>query len=230
MQPRYLTRSAVRYLPDLRIVRLPLLLCAGALFFSLPTGVVLGSETASQSTFSQALDQNATDVSGRDLRQTLDALRVSALEGNFREEKTIAGFPKPMVSTGRFSLTAQKLVWDVTDPFPSTMTIDSTGIHYASDDQRGFETNAGPQNNEAAKILTGLLSGQAEALEAFFVLKATKTRTGSITIEATPKNEMLSQFVAKAVLTGRTHVETVRIEGKSGETTLILFSDVKATK
>ena len=64
----------------------------------------------------------------------------------------------------------------------------------------------------------------------FFVLKATKTRTGSITIEATPKNEMLSQFVAKAVLTGRTHVETVRIEGNGGETTLILFSDVKATK
>ena len=182
-----------------------------------------------------AKDQSKTEDAA--IRSAIEALRVKHLEGTFHEEKTIAGFPKPMVSTGRFELAPGKLVWEIVDPFPSVTTIDDNGIRF--DDGLGGDahdmgtedgTTANPQATQTAKILTGLLSGDPEALEGLFALKELPKSDGKTVIEAVPKHEALSQFVNKAVFTGREYVENVTLEGANGDVTRIQFANVKAQK
>ena len=195
--------------------------------------VVQAAEGVASSTV--VTDQSKTEDAA--IRTAIEALRVKRLEGTFREEKTIAGFPKPMVSTGRFELAPGKLVWEIVDPFPSVTTIDDNGIRFddglGGDADNGSvedDTAANPQAAQTAKILTGLLSGDPEALEGLFALKELPKSDGKTVIEAVPKHEALSQFVKKAVFTGREYVENVTLEGANGDITRIRLSNVKAQK
>ena len=203
------------------------------------SGEALAQPLHDETTPAAETEQRASGHGVQDAADALEALRVQSLKGAFREEKTIAGFPKPMVSTGRFELSPGRLIWRIEDPFPSITTIDEHGIRFSDgldesvppeDGQTGNAADVNPQAAQTAKILTGLLSGDPAALSALFDVKRRPSVDGRLLLEATPKDGALSQFLRKAVFAGREYVEDVRLEGAGGDVTRIRFSDVEVLK
>lgn len=203
------------------------------------SGEALAQPLHDETTPTAETEQRASARGDQDAAEALEALRVRSLKGAFREEKTIAGFPKPMVSTGRFELSPGRLIWRIEDPFPSITTIDEHGIRFSDGldesvppegGQAGNAVDVNPQAAQTAKILTGLLSGDPAALSALFDVKRLPSVDGKLLLEATPKDGALSQFIRKAVFAGREYVEDVRLEGAGGDITRIRFSDVEVLK
>ena len=203
------------------------------------SGEALAQPLHDQTTPTAETAQRASARGDQDAAAALEALRVRSLKGAFREEKTIAGFPKPMVSTGRFELSPSCLIWRIEDPFPSITTIDEHGIRFSDGLDESVPSESGqtdnaadvnPQAVQTAKILTGLLSGDPAALSTLFDVKRLPSVDGKLLLEATPKDGALSQFIRKAVFAGREYVEDVRLEGAGGDVTRIRFSDVEVLK
>lgn len=203
------------------------------------SGEALAQPLRDETTPAAETEHRASGHGVQDAAAALEALRVQSLKGAFREEKTIAGFPKPMVSTGRFELSPGRLIWRIEDPFPSITTIDEHGIRFSDgldesvppeSGHTGNAADVNPQAAQTAKILTGLLSGDPAALSALFDVKRLPSVEGRLLLEATPKDGALSQFIRKAVFAGREYVEDVRLEGAGGDVTRIRFSDVEVLK
>ena len=132
--------------------------------------------------------------------------------GRFTESRTIAGFPKPLVSTGRFEIRrGERILWQTLRPVRNDVLIDRSGLSVRTADGAARPAAAG---DEVAKLFFALLSADTAALQRFFDL----TETGD-TLVATPKSAAERAFVQKIELSGKRAPEHIRVIGAGGEVT-----------
>ena len=166
-------------------------------------------------------------VSAGKLSEILKPLEAKALSGRFEERKTIPGFPKPMVTTGRFSLEGSTLVWEAENPFPSKMTISPEGVvTEAAGEKQVLSAADIPAVGRVSELLTGVLAGRFEALSDLFEIRAAKAGDGKVTISAKPRPKELAGFMSEVRATGVTYFEEIHLRSPRGEDTQITFTDV----
>lgn len=162
--------------------------------------------------------------------EALEKLRAQSVSGRFEEVKTVPGFPKPLVSSGIFSLRGGVLRWETQAPFASVMTISPAGIRFEAE---GFESapNASPASSRVSALLAGILCGNFSVLSELFELSGAEGPEGVI-ITAAPKDAQLAALISKIELRGRDVIERVDIAGAAagGDRTVMRFSDVKAER
>lgn len=156
------------------------------------------------------------------VRAALEALEANAVSGRFREEKAVAGFPKPMVSEGVFSLADGTLHWDAETPFPSKMTISAQGIVF----EAGGSTTSAAVGGGAAEILSSFLSGRIDRIKARFDVRA-GFEGDRLVVTAVPKDEAMRAAVSSVTIRARGDIESAVIESAAGDVSTILFSNVR---
>lgn len=146
------------------------------------------------------------------------------IDGHFIEKKTIAGFPKPLVSSGRFSIDRQKGVrWETLKPFPNTLIFDDSGVRYiGSNAESSVSTGNLPAVGQLADLTRGILSGDLKLLARLFDLEVTAHPIP--TVRATPKDKNLSGTLREVTISGRNDIETVRLTAASGDITDLTLS------
>lgn len=163
-----------------------------------------------------------------DSAELLGLLRAEQLSGRFREEKTVAGFPKLMISTGTFRFAGSELRWTTESPFASEIRVSPAGIETISGEtRRMLSAEDIPAVGRFARMLADFLSGRLDAVREAFELSAERTTDGRIAVTALPRSKALGGTIREVRLYGRTHVEEVVLTTASGEVSRMRFTDVR---
>ena len=165
-------------------------------------------------------------ASGTEVRA--DSSELLGLLRRFREEKTVAGFPKPMISTGTFRFAGSELRWTTESPFASEIRVSPAGIETISGKtRRMLSAEDIPAVGRFARMLADFLSGRLDAVREAFELSAERTTDGRIAVTALPRSKALGGTIREVRLYGRTHVEEVVLTTASGEVSRMRFTDVR---
>ena len=137
-----------------------------------------------------------------DSSELLGLLRAEQLSGRFREEKTVAGFPKPMISTGTFRFAGSELRWTTESPFASEIRVSPAGIETISGEtRRMLSAEDIPAVGRFARMLADFLSGRLDAVREAFELSAERTTDGRIAVTALPRSKALGGTIREVRLT-----------------------------
>lgn len=148
------------------------------------------------------------------------------IEGRFLEKKTIAGFPKPLVSSGVFTIDKKTgVVWTTQKPFPNTLYFDDRGVRYAGENAAS-SVSAGdvPAVGHLAEMIRGILAGDLDMLSRLFTLDVTLEPVP--TVRARPKDPALAGAVSDIVISGRDAIESIRLTGAAGDVTDLTLTDL----
>lgn len=148
------------------------------------------------------------------------------IEGRFLEKKTIAGFPKPLVSSGTFAIDKKTgVVWTTQKPFPNTLYFDDRGVRYAGENA-ATSVSAGdvPAVGHLAEMIRGIFAGDLDMLSRLFTLEVTLDPRP--TVHARPKDPALAGAVTEIVISGRDAIESIRLTGAAGDVTDLTLTDL----
>lgn len=156
--------------------------------------------------------------------------QAPVLRGDFVQEKQVAGFRRPLRSSGRFLLVrGQGLAWDTREPFAGE-TVLAQGRLYTRDlDGRRrllLDGAASPGAAAATALLLALLGGDLEALAADFELQERVDDAGWQLLLSPRPGPMQSAFT-RLRLAGDRHVREVEVEEANGDRTLITFAAIE---
>lgn len=160
----------------------------------------------------------------------LAPLAARKVSGRFTETRTVTGFPKPLVTTGRFALEGDRLVWEALEPFPSVMTITPEGVFIeAAGDTQALTAAEIPAVGRACALLTGVMGGRFAALADLFDLRV-KGEAGRIAIAAEPRSPELRAVMTKIEASATDRLERLVMTGAAGDVTAVDFTDVRVER
>ncbi|MGH8089141.1 MAG: outer membrane lipoprotein carrier protein LolA, partial [Stenotrophomonas sp.] len=101
--------------------------------------------------------------------------KVTVLRGEFSQDKQVAGFKNPLRSQGRFVLAQDHgVIWTTLKPFPSEVVVTRDRILSRQRDGSSrveLDAKQQPAMRSVNAIMFALMSGDAQALSAQFVVK-----------------------------------------------------------
>ncbi|AXQ29294.1 outer membrane lipoprotein carrier protein LolA [Solimonas sp. K1W22B-7] len=168
----------------------------------------------------------AADLPDLIQRELLDA---PLLRGGFEQSKTIAGFRKPLQSSGDFVLSRDEgVLWRTRKPFASTLAL--TREHVLSRQADGSEVLRVDASRQPAvrainELLFGLLQGDVAYLVRHqFRVLGEPPKAGSWALELQPTDPLIARLFVRISLQGDHHVRRVRFEETNGDSTEIRFA------
>jgi hypothetical protein len=154
------------------------------------------------------------------------------LRGRFVQERQLAGFAKPLRTTGTFVLVPGRgLIWRALTPFQDTTVITPDGILGQVNGQETMRLLASrmPGLGHFYDVLGAAVSGNVAPLEQTFVVKRSES-PGSWQLLLTPlhpDSPTMSQIKSMTV-TGRRFVDTVEVDKDGGDIDRLSFLDQSA--
>ena len=142
--------------------------------------------------------------------------------GDFVQKRTIAANGRTLKSSGVFTVSKEKIVWQTQKPVKNTVTITQGKIQ--TTDSKGKTTVLDSQQNQMfeliSKMMGSLFSGnRAELEEYFYVDFFTDDETGLWNMKLSPKDSTVSQAINFIRLCGNdtfmVQMETVQSSGDS---------------
>ncbi|HEA17991.1 MAG TPA: outer membrane lipoprotein carrier protein LolA [Pseudoalteromonas prydzensis] len=139
--------------------------------------------------------------------------------GEFSQEKYFAGFTKPFISSGVFTLDPEQLKWQVTKPVINTLLIKSGQVYVENaQGEAVLQAGAAPFVN----LLQAIISHDLDALGQQFTLSDDTQAGCSLLL---PKDQLLSQlFVSFQLCTSDGNVQQVRLNEHNANYTIIHFN------
>lgn len=147
------------------------------------------------------------------------------LRGDFTQERTLAGFSKPLRSSGSFvAARGRGVLWTTTAPFPGELVITEGAIRERVDGKETVVVDASrePALAQVNRILLALLQGDLETLRTQFSA-AGSADAQRWQLALTPLGS-LAGLIGTIELTGDQQVESVTIRETNGDASRIDFS------
>lgn len=175
--------------------------------------------------FSRAVTAATPDLLSQIVVQLSES---NVVRGSFVQEKRITQLSRAILSRGQMTVARNDgLIWRIESPLQMSIAfsgdlvieIDSTGRRRVQDN-RDNRVQA-----EVSRVFKSLLAADLDVLEQYFNLEA----SGDLQhwdIDLTPRSTELGKFIKTLELSGGRHIETIRVEEASGDTTLIRLLDV----
>jgi hypothetical protein len=155
--------------------------------------------------------------------------KPKVLCGNFAQTKELAGLKKPLVSSGRFCVVADKgVLWRTLQPFPNTVRLTREEITQSQGERVTMRLSAKqePTVGVINSVLFSLFAGDFGQLEKFFELDGKVVKnTWSATLKA--RDPTVAKMLGEISLDGGAYVTSIVIDETSGDRTRIVFSDIK---
>jgi hypothetical protein len=165
-------------------------------------------------------------VTGAELRASLlaDALgeveRSRVVEGQFAQQRTMRGLPRPLESSGEFLLVRDLgLRWHTLAPVEDEFVLTRAGVSASRPGAR--RTSLGP----ATELLFALFSLDLQALERRFELYGLGT-PDSWNIGLRPRDKTTARAVREATVRGGRRVESIVLVNGAGDELRIRLHDV----
>jgi hypothetical protein len=150
------------------------------------------------------------------------------LRGHFTQERQLAGFSRPLKSSGSFVLApGQGLIWHTEAPLVDTTVITANGILQLVNGQEAMRLSVTrlPVVGRFYDVLSGALTGDAGPLIlAFKVERQADAKQWQLSLRAAREDDpALAQIVAITV-TGTQFVDTIEIQKPGGDADRLSFS------
>ncbi len=182
------------------------------------TAVLIGSLPANASA------SNATDILSQ-IGTQIEQFQVTRAE--FVQTKQMAALKRPLVTSGHLTFSRQHgVLWQIEKPYRMSYVLgESRIVEIASDGARRVrETRDMPGLAQVGRVFRAMLGANSNALREYFDVAAQGTPS-QWTIELTPRQSHLAQFLSGMRLSGGRFVEEIRISEASGDTTQIRLSN-----
>jgi len=159
--------------------------------------------------------------------------KVGVLRGEFSQDKQVAGFKNPLRSQGRFLLAQDRgVIWTTLKPFPSEVVVTRDRILSRQRDGSSrveLDGRQQPAMRSVNAIMFALMSGDAQALSAQFVVKVEALPDNGWRMQLTPRSAMLAKVFSALSLSGDRYVREVQITEANQDVTRIHFAALSET-
>ncbi|MBX9902053.1 MAG: outer membrane lipoprotein carrier protein LolA [Burkholderiaceae bacterium] len=149
------------------------------------------------------------------------------LRGQFEQQKTVAGFKKPLVSNGEFLLSKSRgIIWRTNKPFSSTLIIGNhklTGRQSDGSETFQFDTEREPALRLINELMLALVAGDLATLQRHFKVEGELIGRNEWTLRLTSTDANLASIFKIVAIEGDRYVRSVRMAEVSGDNTLIRF-------
>ena len=155
------------------------------------------------------------------------------LRGAFEQQKTVAGFKKPLVSRGDFLVVRdQGVLWNTRKPFASTLALTRKSLaaeHEAGGARFHLESSQEPALAAVNELLLALVSGDMDVLAKRFRVEGSLDGEKGWKLKLTPTDAGVSRIFRRVQLEGDQYVRRVELEEVRGDATVILFDALAQT-
>lgn len=150
------------------------------------------------------------------------------LRGRFEQDKQVAGFRKPLHSSGRFVLArARGVLWLTEQPFASQLVLTGARLSVESGGStRSIDAADEPALAAIHAVLFDLLAGDIAKLHANFTIAAQLLAAERWRLQLQPKPGLFAQAFTRIELEGARHVERVQLFEANGDRTGIAFREL----
>ena len=156
-------------------------------------------------------------------------VRPKVLCGSFDQSKRLAGLKKPVSSSGRFCVVADKgVLWRSLRPFPSTLRLTRDEVVQMHGDRVALriDSRREPAVGMVNSVLFALLAGDLDQLEKFFHIQGS-IQDGVWSVKLEARDPVLAKSIRSISLEGGAHVKSIAVEEAGGDHTKIVFSAIE---
>lgn len=153
----------------------------------------------------------------------------AVVRAEFVQEKQVAVLARPLASRGRITVSRRDgVIWQLEAPIRMSIAFGETKIVEVDAEGRRRVRGIGENRAQAevGRIFKGLLAADMASLRRYFQVDA-EGDLQSWRIRLTPRSPEVARFIKVMQLTGRGHIEGIRIEEASGDATSIRLRNVE---
>jgi len=155
--------------------------------------------------------------------------KPTVLCGRFDQTKQLVGLKKPVKSSGRFCIVADKgVLWRSERPFANTIKLTRDEIVQLQGERVAMrlETKKEPTVRMINSVLFALLAGDLDQLEKLFEIDGdVNHQSWHVTLK--PRTPALARAIGAITLDGAEYVKNIAIDESSGDRTSIVFSAIQ---
>lgn len=155
--------------------------------------------------------------------------KPTVLCGRFDQTKQLVGLKKPVKSSGRFCVLAEKgVLWRSERPFANTIKLTRDEIVQLQGERVAMrlEAKKEPTVRMINSVLFALLAGNLDQLEKLFEIDGdVNYQSWHVTLK--PRTAALARAIGAITLDGAEYVKNIAINESSGDRTSIVFSAIQ---
>ncbi|MES3024155.1 MAG: outer membrane lipoprotein carrier protein LolA [Pseudomonadota bacterium] len=154
--------------------------------------------------------------------------KPNTLCGRFDQTKHLTGMKRPLLSQGRFCVVAGKgVMWRTVKPFPNTLRLTRDEIVHFQGERVAMRLDAKqePTVRMINSVLFSLLSGDLGKLDTLFEVDASVDKGWKVALKA--RKPALAKAIGAISLDGGAYVNNIHIKEAGGDSTDIVFSEIK---
>ena len=155
--------------------------------------------------------------------------KPKVLCGRFDQTKQLVGLKKPVKSSGRFCVVADKgVLWRSERPFANTIKLTRDEIVQLQEERVAMrlEAKKEPTVRMINSVLFALLAGDLDQLEKLFEIDGdVNHQSWHVTLK--PRTAALERAIGAITLDGAEYVKNIAINESSGDRTSIVFSAIQ---
>lgn len=157
------------------------------------------------------------------LQQLATHLGAPLRSGAFRQQKTVAGLPLPLISSGRFAVSGQQLHWQTRSPFEAETRFTGTAIEQWEAGQLRWSLSQAEQPVVAvvSELMRALVLGDLVSLNNHFSVQDFSIRRDCWQIDLAVLDPALAQALQKISASGCARVENLQVWERNGNHTQI---------
>ncbi len=147
--------------------------------------------------------------------------------GDFNQVRTIKGFSKEVLSSGRFYFWRnQGLYWEINKPyFHATTYNKNKTLSWNSNGEVTADESSDVIQRHVNKVILSLFGADSSQLNKMFEAEKVERNESAWSIELSPKMKAIKNNISTISLSGQTYLKEVTIFAVSGERTQISFSN-----
>lgn len=165
-----------------------------------------------------------------ELQQRFSHLPLQRAE--FQQERTINGLSQPLRSSGHVLISHQYgLIWQQTSPFSLSLILTKDRMSQLIPGQQSqvITAESNPQMFRFNHLLTALFNAERQVLEENFSIDFQSVDNTHWKLVLIPNKSPLDKLFSRFELAGGNFVETINIDDKQGDKTVIHFHNHRTT-
>lgn len=145
------------------------------------------------------------------------------INGNFNQEKIIAGFPKPVITGGQFSIKNKELLWITEKPRKSSIKINADGIFSLSSNGAWSKI----QGQYDKSMFLDIVNMNFKKVNSIFDIDLSGSAKNWI-MNLKPKTNIAGKIFKNIIIKGGVFVSSIEIIEENGDKTIMKFFNVSS--
>ncbi len=143
------------------------------------------------------------------------------INGSFKQEKIITGFPNPIISNGKFIIKNKELLWITEKPRASSIKINVDGIFSLSKDNQWVKI----QGQYDKSIFLDIVNMNLKKINSIFEIELSGSAEKWI-MNLIPKTHIAGKIFKKIIINGSRYVASIEIIEENSDKTKMIFSNI----